>query len=377
MINKLISEFGIKESETAGLKRYSDWLLDFMDNPVKCLTNMRDYYRSIPIKETELEVSDILSGMNGAFTREHATNLGRQLIIKEFKRTELTISKCNIGMKNNFKLEAASIRDKIKLLFTTIEMNNPLNNINGIKADRIMSKYFNNRLEEIEKPELINSINDMHLRTTFKNSTTAEFFTALPMIYNNALNYFESELISAIDRYKDKSSMLKTGYDTKDLTIIDRITEKYGSCNHVVPKMSLLGIAISKGYNIPTHLSLYPIDSFANLINDIVKLLPIVKEKAELLCNCLDRLSTADFELYDEVLKDFLENGVYKFAKPEITIDEMRKISDFNLEFLSYVLKNDISFIMCLDRASGLIDSILNFYVKLTDIVYRCFNRII
>lgn len=341
-------------------------LMDYVNDPDTTVKAMQNNYSQSGNMELAGKFKSIEEGLAGAFTREHAMELGKKTIVEEIKSIELAIKNISGQLKDQYKLLAASIRDEVDILFHTIELNNPIKNIQSIQQDRIMVGYFESKLIEISQMEFFKIIKT--------NCNTKEALVKAPQVFNRFIEIYTEKLIRDINAFKDKTDILKAGFETQSPDGPTNVLTKYGEIGFVEPKTHELQIAWNNlgAVTVPDSI----VFVYSKFIEYIASVLPVIKEKADLLINCLDRISNAEFTLFTAALDNMLYSGAYKFEKIEITIEEYQKLLLLDNAYIEMANdKVDLPFILGLERAISYVRIMNSTFIQFANVVYQCFNK--
>lgn len=352
------------------------YLLDYLSDPEQTVKKL---FKELDIpsnsdndtKEFVLSLKDLDKCLTSVFTKEHAIAKGRDLIKDTIKKYENNLDRSRQAMNDSIKVLSDSIKEDINLIFTTIELNNPLRNLKMITEGKEMIRnYFESRLTDFNKSETVAGFGD-----TLSKLNVVDIFAILPNILGNGIETYSSKLQQKIDIFRKSSALIQqlhTGKHSNPGKVYD---EQYPIALFAYPKISFIKYIAAETKEYKTYNTVA--EAFYNLILHLVTSKNILRDKAKILTDYLDELSTCDTDLDLSIMHHMLNEGIYRFEKQVITLEEASSIFKFDMMYIETLHTINTRHMNGLFRSAMNFKALTSLYVELSNYVYKALDKVV
>jgi hypothetical protein len=309
--------------------------------------------------------------LTSVFTKEHAVSKGRQLLKENIKKYESEIKNDKEALKSKFKLLSDSLKNDLHLIFTTIELNNPLRNLKMITEGKEMIRnYFESRLVDFNKSETVAGLGD-----TIKNMNTIDIFALLPVVLAKGIEKFSTDFQQKVDMFNKSSELLHQLYIGRHSNPSGVYEKEFPMTMFMVPRLPFIKWIASETKEYKTYQTVS--EAFYQMILYMVTTKEALRDKVGMIISYLDKISTTDFKYWNEILDHMLQEGIYKYDKPIITLEEVNSIYNYDSKYLEVFHSNNSRFVNNIMKSAIYAKAILDLYVELSNYVYKALNKVV
>lgn len=352
------------------------YLLEYLSDPEQTVKNVIKSLEANTGKDNDDKIflaslKEIDTGLVSVFTKEHAVSKGRGLFTDTIKKYEKDVERDRIAIRDSIKILSDSIKNDLNLIYTTIELNNPLRNMKMITEGKEMIRnYFESRLSEFNKSEVVAGFGDQLTKLT-----ATDIFAILPNILAKGIEIYSAELQQKVDNFKKSTKLVHELYVGKCSDPESVYNDKFPSGIFSYPRIPFIKFVANETKEYKTYNSIS--ESFYNLIMHLVTLKGILGDKTKILTDYLDELSTCNSDTDDKVLNHLLYEGIYKYEKPVITLEEVTSICKYDSKYLEVFHTINSRHINGLFRSGMCLKALLSLYAELSNYVYKALDKVV